>query len=164
MNRTAVLSPDKIYRYSLTRSWAPELGCVGFGMLNPSTADHEIDDPTIRRCIHFAHDWGYGELVVVNAFAFRATDPELLVRTYLDAVGPDNDAAILAAVARSRIFVAAWGNVLATFPDRAVTMRTLLKNIRLHHLGLTIPGHPRHPLYVKGTTKPQLWEREVVRG
>ena len=157
MIRDAVLSPDKVFRYSLSRVWAPERGCVGFGMLNPSTADHERDDPTIKRCIHFANYWGYGELVVVNAFALRATNPDDLDKTYWSPVGADNDAAIISAISKSKLFVAAWGNILGKFPDRFVAMQQLLAGIPLHHLGLTQLGHPRHPLYVKGTMKPTLW-------
>lgn len=47
-------------------------------MLNPSTADAEIDDPTITRCIGFAKSWGFGGLMVGNLWAYRATDPKEL--------------------------------------------------------------------------------------
>lgn len=61
--------------------------------LNPSTADEEMDDPTIRKCINFAKGWGYGEIIMVNLFAFRSTDPSLLIRDE-NPVGPDNDSYI----------------------------------------------------------------------
>ena len=38
--------------------------------LNPSTADETKNDPTIRRCINFAKDWGYGGVMIANLFAF----------------------------------------------------------------------------------------------
>ena len=71
----AVISQDERHRYSLTRRWGdgPRVCC--WIMLNPSTADATTDDPTIRRCIGFTHDWGYDALTVVNLYAWRATDP-----------------------------------------------------------------------------------------
>ena len=75
MRREAEISPCGLHRYRLTREWAPTLPTIAFVMLNPSTADGEIDDPTIRRCIGFARDLGYGRLHVVNLFTYRATDP-----------------------------------------------------------------------------------------
>ena len=62
---------------ALTRRWAegpPLVVC----MLNPSTADAEEDDPTIRRCVGFAKRDGFAALEVVNLFAFRATDPKAM--------------------------------------------------------------------------------------
>ncbi|WP_131822315.1 DUF1643 domain-containing protein, partial [Mycobacteroides chelonae] len=61
----AVISADGLYRYELHRSWRAG-PVVEFIMLNPSTADAEVDDATIRRCIGFAKQWGYGALVVRN--------------------------------------------------------------------------------------------------
>ena len=70
METSAVLSPCRQYRYALWRKWAdgPQ---VLFVMLNPSTADESVDDPTIRRCISFAKAWGFGSLSVGNLFAFN---------------------------------------------------------------------------------------------
>ena len=90
--KQAVLSDCGTYRYRLWRKW----GCGSpllFVMLNPSTADAEVDDATIRRCLGFADAHGFGELEVVNLYAYRATDPADLKRAGYP-VGPDNDAHI----------------------------------------------------------------------
>lgn len=50
---TAEFSPDRVYRYALTRRWSDWPPAV-FIMLNPSTADAFVEDPTIRRCLGFA--------------------------------------------------------------------------------------------------------------
>ncbi len=65
------------YRYTLSRTWdtLTGVGTVVFVMLNPSTADEHVDDPTIRRCISFAKAAGFAGLYVVNLFAWRATKP-----------------------------------------------------------------------------------------
>lgn len=55
--KSASLSACGKYRYTLGRAWGlgvREQCAMSFVMLNPSTADAEHDDPTIRRCIHFA--------------------------------------------------------------------------------------------------------------
>lgn len=54
----AIFSPCREYRYKLWRTWdASKLPLNVIG-LNPSTADETKNDPTIRRCIQFAIDWG----------------------------------------------------------------------------------------------------------
>ena len=78
-NRRAIVSACGKYRYRLSRMWDSKKPCVLFIMLNPSTADHEKDDNTIRRCISFAKSWGYGGLYVGNLFPYRATKPEELL-------------------------------------------------------------------------------------
>ena len=79
-----------------------------FVMLNPSTADAEKFDPTVRRCFGYACDWGFGSMEVVNLFALRSTYPKVLAKA-ADPVGPENDVVILKAVKESDLVVAAWG-------------------------------------------------------
>lgn len=128
-------------------------------MLNPSTADHVIDDPTIRRCVGFAKAWGFGRLVVANLFALRATNPYELVLAP-DPIGPDNDAHIVEQCAGRRVF-AAWGVTVANMSvpalrNRAAVVRRLIgANALVEHLGLTKDGHPKHPLYLPTATVPQ---------
>lgn len=136
------------YRYSLTRGPADAREQVVFVMLNPSVADQTRDDPTIRRAIGFAHRLGFERLSVVNLFALRTTDPRGLYRAR-DPVGPDNDAAIRAAVADATLVIAAWGNHGA-LRGRAEHVLAMLP--RVHHFGLTAHGQPRHPLYVPYST------------
>lgn len=142
------------YRYSLERLWAPEQGVAVWILLNPSTADAEQDDPTIRRCCGFARTWGLGGIVVVNLFAYRATDCRVLAGlSSAVAIGPDNDRAILAACRRrdARLLVAGWG-LRGDLYWRDRRVRTLLRGRPLLCLGRTAGGAPRHPLYVAGTT------------
>jgi len=107
MIKTAVLSEDKKYRYLLGREWDHNKPCICFVMLNPSTADAEIDDATIRRCTGFARAWGYGSLLVVNLYGLRATHPKALWYD-LDPVGPKNDDHIILAVHKTKKVVCAW--------------------------------------------------------
>ena len=98
MLRSAAFSPCRRYRYCLSRVWNPKLPSVMFVGLNPSTADEQEDDPTVRRCIGFARNWNFGGLILVNLFAYRSTDPADLLRVD-DPVGPGNDKHILASAA-----------------------------------------------------------------
>jgi hypothetical protein len=104
----ATFDPTRTYRYQLTRTWDPDGPRVNFLMLNPSTADAFGLDPTVRRCVGFARRWGFGSLEVTNIFAFRATDPRVLVGQP-EPVGAGNDQAILDAARKADRVVAAWG-------------------------------------------------------
>lgn len=144
---SAVVSPCGRYRYRLSRQWCDGGPALGFLMLNPSTADASVDDPTIRRCMGFARRDGYGGIVVANLFAWRATDPREL-RDVADPVGPDCDDFIRA---MPHDTVIAWG---ATRPrpdtaSRIVHVAELIRGKRTYHLGLTRDGACRHPLYVR---------------
>lgn len=148
---------DGLYRYRLWREWAPELGSCCFVMLNPSTADAEQDDPTIRRCIDFVEQWGYGRLDVVNLYALRSTDPRSLRLTTFDAESRErNDRAVADAAYDARQIVAAWG-VHAGLGRHLRFFHRALVHRDLHVLGLTKGGYPKHPLYLPRTTRPELW-------
>jgi len=143
----AVLSTCGKYRYQLTRQWEMRLGTVVFVMLNPSTADANVNDPTIRRCINFARSWGFGGIKVVNLFAWRATKPAEL-QTVVDPVGPDNNRYLLEAFEQAPATVVAWGANAPSSRAREVIGLLQAADIVPQCLGSTQVGHPRHPLYV----------------
>ena len=91
MERGAKFSLDRVYRYRLWRFWDKRKGIVLFIGLNPSTADEKVNDPTIRRCIGYAMDWGYGGMLMGNIFAYRNTYPETLKICGVDPIGIEND-------------------------------------------------------------------------
>lgn len=151
MNAGAVI--DGEYRYLLTRRWA-DGPMMGWLMLNPSTADAEKDDATIRRCIGFAKAWGFGALSVLNLFALRATDPAALLR-HPDPVGPRNDeyitdtiGVLLEAAWPNATVVAAWGSHRMAAERGRQVVRGSAWAVQLKCLGKTKSGAPRHPLYV----------------
>lgn len=153
--RGAVFSPCRTWRYQLWRLWG-EAGkasnvCAFVG-LNPSTADESLDDPTIRRCIRFARDWGHDGYVMLNAYAYRATKPKDML-TAVDPVGPDNDQTLR----RLRVsdwvtrVVAAWGSHCSTYRQRQV-LTAIGREVEC--LGLTKDGRPKHPLYLPANAQP----------
>ena len=109
MKTDAKLSECRQYRYALWRTWDDSKPYAMFVGLNPSTADETDDDPTIRRCIVFAKDWGYGGLCMANLFAYRATDPSNMFSAQ-DPIGPQNDVWLERLAKDAGIVVAAWGN------------------------------------------------------
>jgi hypothetical protein len=123
-------------------------------MLNPSTADHAQDDPTIRRVLRFTRDAGHVAALVVNLYAIRATDPAAML-AHPHRVGPENDE-VLAWARQQGPMVAAWGT--RAEPRRvAHVLAGPLHQARLLSLGLTHHGHPRHPLYVPAATPLTVW-------
>jgi len=170
----ARISACGTYRYKLWREWrgthdpdhwrwlggkdgagadlGDPLSCL-FVMLNPSTADGEVDDPTIRRCVGFAKAWKYERLEVVNLFAYRATKPRDVLAAQnarADIIGLHNSEAMDTAARDAGLIVCAWGanaTVLDPTHDHVETVRGWLRDKPMHALGFTKDGQPRHPLY-----------------
>lgn len=159
MESSAHFSRCGRYRYALWRTWDEKCPTMLFIGLNPSTADAIEDDPTIRRCIRFADDRGYGRLAVANLFAYRATKPAVL-RKALHPIGKTNNRWLLRLAAESDVCVAAWGNG-GRHLGRDAEVIALLGDLKC--LGHTTAGAPRHPLYVRVDTKLRalLGSREV---
>lgn len=173
----AVLSGCGRYRYELRRVWDPTGPLLEWIMLNPSTADASVDDPTIRRIAGseknpgFARRWGYGGIVVRNLFAFRATNPGALLAIWEGslsggdyhggaddlgpAIGPENFEYLARTDADCTI--AAWGAHAATLEWWAAGHRIERRN--LFCLGTNANGSPKHPLYVRADRTPTRWEK-----
>lgn len=154
----AVLSPCGAYRYTLTRGAGLGARLVNWIMLNPSTADAHINDPTIIRCIGYTRDWGYGDLVVTNLFSLRSTDPKGL-RGHPDPVGPDNDRHLAEQARRADLVVCAWGADLMA-SRRAPAVLEILRRLGItpHVLGLTSSKQPMHPLFKARSLVARAWE------
>lgn len=161
------------YRYELGRSWDLTKAVLVVCMLNPSTADHERDDPTVKTLIHFAKLWGYGGLRIVNLFAFRTSKPAELIESD-DRFGPENgryidDAMAYAAKNGGRLLVA-WGNG-GELDDRGLWFSVRADRVHkldLICLGFTNNGAPKHPLArgkhrIPRDQKPIMY-REAYRG
>lgn len=168
LHSDAGFSADSVHRYTLTRVWdysKPKAFLIG---LNPSTADHQINDPTVTREIGFARSWGCGALLKGNLFAFRATDPKVMKKA-ADPVGRDNDEWLLKMFAQADIAVCCWG-AGGSFKGRDLEVARLLtqgqgkwKAKPLQCLGTTKSGSPKHPLYLKATTPLVGWTEALVR-
>jgi hypothetical protein len=159
----AEFSPCGRYRYTLERRWDDQPfgspGVVAWLMMNPSTADEQVDDPTVRRARDFTRRWGYGAMVVLNAFALRATRPAMLLEA-ADPVGrPENDAAITRWAKQAEMVVAAWGLPPKPLWGRSLEVAALLAQAGARPMALKVTqsGQPGHPLYIGGETRPVPW-------
>jgi hypothetical protein len=153
------------HRLLLRRSW---LGIGGFVncrivnwiMLNPSTADDVVDDPTIRKCVGFSKRWGFSGLVVTNLFTFRATDPKDLMKLakvdFARAVGLA-DSVLIEQAKNSDLVVAAWGNHGNLYGRADDVCDRVLTNHRLYCIGLTSRGMPLHPVMAAYVNSPMKY-------
>lgn len=139
----AIFSPCGAYRYALWRLWDHQKSFIMFVGLNPSLADADSDDPTIRRVKRFAREWGYGGVYVLNLFAYVTPYPQLLFQAS-HPIGHLNDHYLRFFGGACDEIVFCWGSsdtrgrsekVMRMFP-RA---RCIQKNKN---------GSPRHPLYI----------------
>jgi hypothetical protein len=193
----AQFSSDMVYRFRLTRElgqpakvydaqldewrYREALRVLVFIMLNPSTADADKDDPTIRRCKSFGKLWGYHKVVIGNLYGYRATEPKEMWRAALagtDIVGEDNNSALVRAIMEASGYpphlprtpsmtkgavVCAWGQA-SSLPkalrdqhqQRAAFVRRLIGS-QAYALRLNDDGSPVHPLYQPDDIKPIAW-------
>jgi hypothetical protein len=173
---TAILSDCGTYRYSLTRLVRPDDGTdlatcwrrVLFVLANPSTADAQVPDNTVTRCVGFTRSFKvFSSLEIVNPFAFRTKSPDVLMQAMAegqDVVGPDNDAHIIAAAKRASLVICGWGGALRTkHPVVKKRVADVLKLLRQHHkqlycLAKNKDGQPSHPLMLESDLVPQPWK------
>ena len=151
IHSTAVFSGCRKYRYTLERKFCEATpGMVNFIMLNPSTATEEFNDPTVSRCESITLLRGYGNMVVTNIFAYRATDPLAMKAMEGNAIGTENDKHILEVSRRANLVVCAWGNH-GGFLNRGKAVLNMLQNagIKPHCIKISGTGQPVHPLYQK---------------
>jgi hypothetical protein len=164
-----VFSPCRKYRFTLWRDWDSDLltGCsddlpnsdkyVQFIGLNPSTADETINDPTIRRCVDFSKRWGYGAFCMTNIFPFRATDPNDMMEHAEPAEMRIENAKWVERIAEGAgLIICAWGKHGSHLKrgEKFIEHLRDIKQFNVHHLGLNGDGSPKHPLYLKSTTRP----------
>lgn len=157
MSGSALLSDDRRYRYYLTRRWGPGLS-VAWLMLNPSTADADTDDPTLRKVVGFTRAWGYNACAVVNLYGVRSALPAVLLDSGGgDPVGPDNDRWVEHFAGSAAMVVVAFGAHRAARP-RAVELLPLLPDVGgLWCIGTNADGSPLHPCRAGYTKAPEPW-------
>ncbi|MCM3729586.1 DUF1643 domain-containing protein [Neobacillus cucumis] len=160
LKNSAIFDETETYRYSLTRVWDLSKEKVVFICLNPSTADAEFDDPTLKRCIDFAKRWHnrkYGSLEMVNLFSYRSTDFDNL-KGMDDPIGRKTNNHILNAVQSANLVVVAWGeNGSYRNRDKEVLKMLSSQKTPIHCLEVLKCKQPKHPLYAKKELNPTIF-------
>lgn len=135
------------HRLRLWREWDANDPVMVFIGLNPSTADAERDDPTIRRCIGFAKREGAGRLEMLNLYSLRTPSPRVL-RASTHRLHPQIDEVMRDVLCWPRVkwVVAAWGVLTDAEREREAAVKKLAGTMSC--LGTTQGGFPRHPLYL----------------
>lgn len=163
---TAVISSCGLYRYRLERvvqdhPLVAKPRTVLWVMLNPSTADAERDDATIRKCRGFSRRWGFHRMLVGNLFAWRATLPADLWahKTMHDIIGPETDARLAVMAAEADQVIYAWGNQAEWWPKRADVVAKTIHSINpnVYVLGYTASGQPMHPVRLAYAVELNPW-------
>ena len=145
MYRTAIFSECRTFRYSLGRIWDASGKMVLFIGLNPSYADETIDDPTIRRCIGFAKEWGFGGLSIVNLFAYCSHNPKELLKVK-DPVGHENDKMLKKYISQSDKIILVWGNQGNYLKRNEKVLKLIKKPLCLK---INKNGAPAHPFILE---------------
>ena len=117
---SCTFSTDRTYRYILHHDcgdlFTQKRRRIVWIGLNPSTADELALDPTLEVVRRYSKKWQLSEIVMLNLFAFRATDPREMKKV-ADPVGPDNDKHLLAETQAAQRVIACWGDH-GVFMDR----------------------------------------------
>lgn len=146
----AIISPDGLYRYSLTRSWNPTEKEIIYIGINPSTADANVDDATIRRLRDFTKRYGYGGFKIHNLYAYRTEDCKLL-KTVVDPFGERNWEFLDRYQKKLKTIVFMWGNNHKDFGNVREHVIKIYPNALC--FGHNMDGSPKHPLYLDASSK-----------
>ena len=145
ISRSADISNDRKERFSLSRIWDSKKPRVLYIMLNPSYADDEFDDPTIRRLNFFTKKFKFGGFYVANLFTQITPYPkELNMDNHLK---KKNLKIINELIKKSDSIVYAWGNLVSEPTELIKLIESPLC------FGKNINGTPKHPLYLPSNSK-----------
>ena len=148
-------TPDGTSRFVLGTVGENPLVCFG---INPSTAVPNDLDPTVTRVSRFAERNGHDSWTMFNVYPQISTDPKGMHLELDPVLKAENERRIAEHVdGRPLTILAAWGVLVESRPyllSLAHDIATLPELQDCIWVSLGVPtkaGHPRHPLYMKGT-------------
>ena len=154
---TVEMDEKRLNRFVLNCTWDEGRGKVTFILCNPSIGDEGQADLTLRRCVNYARNWGYGSLDVVNLFSQITTDPSALIESQESRQG-ENDSYIIRSIEEADRVIFGWGEVEKRFPKRAGEVKALVPTEKQFCLSRTANGkYPRHPSRLRRDLLPVSW-------
>lgn len=147
------------YRYSLHRMWDFNKESILWFLLNPSTANESVFDPTLIRCQNYSKKWGYGGFRVINVFSLRSPDFNYVKNYSGDIVGVQNDKLIRKECELASKIIVGWGNNVWRYIGRLKSLDKILYHFNLYALKVTNRGYPSHPLYLRKSLEPFLYKK-----
>ena len=169
MRSSAEFDSDRKFRYALYRVWDDRKPNIGFLLCNPSTADENVLDPTLTRCLNYAQRFGGGGMAIANLFGLRSTDPKKLATKYEEGkeiVGDANDSVIQRISDESSLLIVGWGEytgkVGRLVHHRAQEVLRMLKGRTIYALATCKDGCPRHPLYLPADLEPNFYNSDIL--
>ncbi|HWY11777.1 MAG TPA: DUF1643 domain-containing protein [Bacteroidia bacterium] len=152
-NNGAIFSECRKYRYALWRIWDKSKPMVMFIGLNPSTANENKDDATIRRVRTIASTLGYGGVYMTNCFPYISTDPKQL-NEFGNTATNDHWLLLVKDICHDVIF--AWGNFkIVSESGRNKELIEMFPNAKALHINKN--GSPKHPLYCPSDIQPVVF-------
>ncbi|MBQ8224607.1 MAG: DUF1643 domain-containing protein [Bacteroides sp.] len=125
--------------------------------INPSTANENKADPTMRKVMGFAERNGFDGFVMMNLYPQRSTNPNGLHKERNEQLHQQNLITIAKTFTGTEapVVLLAFGNNIAIRRYLKDCLRDIYRVLLPHHpnwcqIGIpTQEGHPRHPLYAK---------------
>ncbi len=143
------------YRYILGTRGVKPLITIG---INPSTAKPDDLDNTLKSVERIARHNGYDSFIMFNVYAQRATDPDMMDKTFNEMLHRENMRAfryILERSGENPSVWAAWGTIVEKRDYLKECLRDMTAigneyNAKWFITGKpSVKGHPHHPLYLK---------------
>jgi len=143
------------YRYILGTVGNNPLITIG---INPSTAEPDNLDNTLKSVERIALHNGFDSFIMFNVYAQRATDPNMMDKSFNESLHTENMQAfrwVLERAGNAPSIWAAWGTIVEKRDYLKICLRDMVNEderygARWYTAGKrSAKGHPHHPLYLK---------------
>ncbi|WP_370296597.1 DUF1643 domain-containing protein [Rossellomorea marisflavi] len=119
------LNLDHSERYLLSCRWDEEKPRITFVFAHPPFGDEQLVGSTLRTCVDWAKEWGYGTMEAVSLIPELMVEPFYIVEP-LEEQMETNDVHIIRSVQDAERVVFAWGDMGSYLPKRVDKVKALV--------------------------------------